>query len=54
MKKLLRSKSWFVLLGLICPMLALLVVGCKHVEGHYASLNPPAAEKAAPVALGGT
>jgi protein involved in polysaccharide export with SLBB domain len=49
MKKLLRSKSWFVLLSLISPMLALLVGGCKHVEGHYASLNPPAAEKAVPL-----
>jgi polysaccharide biosynthesis/export protein len=48
MKKLLRSKGWFIRLGLIAPMLTVLFAGCKHVEGHYSSLNTPPVEKAAP------
>jgi protein involved in polysaccharide export with SLBB domain len=46
MKKLSRSKGWFVLLGFIFPALSLLFTGCKHVEGHYASLNAPRVERA--------
>jgi polysaccharide biosynthesis/export protein len=46
MKKLLRSKGWFVLPGLLFPMLTLCSVGCKHVDGHYSSLKAPPAEKA--------
>jgi polysaccharide biosynthesis/export protein len=34
---------------LIFPLLALLFAGCKHVEGHYASLNAPPTGKAAPL-----
>jgi len=46
MKKLLRFKGWHILLSFISPMLTLLFAGCKHVEGHYSSLNAPPAEKA--------
>jgi polysaccharide biosynthesis/export protein len=48
MKKLLRSKGWFVLPGLLFPMLTLCSVGCKHVDGHYSSLKAPPVEKAPP------
>jgi polysaccharide biosynthesis/export protein len=48
MKKVLRSREWFVLLGLMLPSLALLSTGCRHVEGNYSSLNSPSAEKAPP------
>jgi protein involved in polysaccharide export with SLBB domain len=34
------------LLGFTLPLLALLSTGCKHVEGHYSSLDAPAAKTA--------
>jgi polysaccharide export outer membrane protein len=48
MKKLLRSKRRFILLCLIYPTLSLLLAGCKHVDGHYTSVNAPPVEKALP------
>jgi protein involved in polysaccharide export with SLBB domain len=48
MKKILCSKGWLVLLGVLLPLFALLSTGCRHVQGRHSSLNAPAIGKGPP------